>query len=124
MSCTMHIVDPRTAAALQFAKAAEEGQHLSSLLQQCRHSRYADSGQYAAAWVVNQSVTEAVAVQAPASKQTTADTLQQPAEIVQLYRYPGLSKSAAATLLRKVAPTALPSPATAAQMAQTFISLL
>ncbi|KAA6424168.1 MAG: putative phosphoribosylformylglycinamidine chloroplastic mitochondrial-like [Trebouxia sp. A1-2] len=43
--------------------------------------------------------------QAPASKQTTADALQQPAEVVQLYRYPGLSKSAAATLLRKVQQT-------------------
>lgn len=63
-------------------------------------------------------------MQAPASKQTTTDTLQQPAEVVQLYRYPGLSKSAAATLLRKVAPTALLSPATAAQMAQTIVSLL
>lgn len=42
------------------------------------------------------------ALQAPASKQTTASILQEPAEVVQLYRYPGLSKSAAAALLRKV----------------------
>ena len=87
--------------------------------QQVRSSRTA-----CCSLVVSHSVTENVAMQAPASKQTTADTLQQPAEVVQLYRYPGLSKSAAATLLRKVAPAALPCPAPAAQMAQNFISLL
>lgn len=41
-------------------------------------------------------------LQAPATQQEVADILTRTAEVVQLYRYPGLSKSAAATLLRKV----------------------
>lgn len=43
--------------------------------------------------------------QAPASTQTPASILQEPAEVVQVYRHPGLSKSAAAALLRKVTPS-------------------
>ena len=57
----------------------------------------------AAGCTQNKSVNDFVhAMQAPASKQTTASILQEPAEVVQLYRHPGLSKSAAAALLRKV----------------------
>lgn len=48
----------------------------------------------------------ACVLQAPASKHTSASILQEPAEVVQVYRYPGLSKSAAAALLRKVTPVA------------------
>lgn len=51
------------------------------------------------------AMSVACVLQAPASKQTAASILQEPAEIVQLYRYPGLSKSAAAALLRKVSLT-------------------
>lgn len=41
-------------------------------------------------------------MQAPAAELTAATALQQSAEVVQLYRYPGLSSSAAQALLEKV----------------------
>lgn len=41
-------------------------------------------------------------MQAPAAELTASKALQQPAEVVQFYRYPGLSASASQALLKKV----------------------
>ena len=92
---------PEVAPQIQERACVSLKGNLSSHVQPCHHNRYSVVG-IAYTHIQASMLVHLCQLQAPAAELTAAAALQQAAEVVQLYRYPGLSSSAAQALSKKV----------------------